>query len=667
MAAGTRHLAAIMFTDMVGYSALAQADERAALQVLDRHNRILRPIFARHRGHEIKTVGDAFLVEFDSTVDAVECAIEVQRALHDYNAASSDQWKIRIRVGIHVGDVVQSDGDILGDAVNIAARIQPLAEPGGISVTQQVADLIRNKIPAPLERLPPRELKNIRQPVTVYRVVRPWLGEESTTAVPDRVSAHHLAVLPLANISPDPSDAYFADGLTEELISVLSQVPSLTVIARSSVTPYKTQPKSVAEIGSDLGVGTVLEGSVRKAGNRLRITLQLVDVSTQRHIWASSYNREIDDVFAVQSDVAERTAEALRVRLGDGEAAAPVRRPTSVPEAYDWYLRGLAATESMDTADFDAAERAFRRATELDPKFAVAYASWANTLVFAAGDRRPMKDTIPRARELVARALELDPDSSDAHGALANILFQSDNDWAQAEAEFRRAIALNPSNVAAHQFLGSMLIALRRFREAREMIEQASRLDPGSPHRMSIAMAEIYGGRPDSALQILEEFVAEKPDSESRRIYRGFFLANAGRRDAATAEASRPLPDSADDTARFDHALLNALVGRPAEARAWLAHFEKEPSSQFFSRTERAMLHAQLGESERALQLLEEDFAAGERVLWLYYQGAWFDPLWTEPRYLALLQKYRLPSEPPLRLPGRVVSDEPHRADSRYH
>lgn len=666
MAAGTRHLAAIMFTDMVGYSALAQADEPTALKVLERHNRILRPLFSRHKGREVKTVGDAFLVEFDSTLDAVECALDVQRALHDYNASSSDEWKIRIRVGIHVGDVVQTDGDILGDAVNIAARIQPLAEPGGISVTQQVYDLVRNKIPTPLERLPPRELKNIRHPVTVYRVVRPWLGEEAAPEGEGPASARHLAVLRLANISPDPSDAYFADGLTEELISVLSQVPSLTVIARSSVAPYKAQPKPVAEIGHDLGVGTVLEGSVRKAGNRLRITLQLVDVSTQRHIWAGSYNREIDDVFAVQSEVAERTAEALRVRLGDSRPGSPSRRGTAVPEAYEWYLRGLAASSETESADYDAAARAFRKATEFDPNYADAYATWANVLVTVSGDRRPMKDTIPEARELAARALQLDPNSSEAHGALGNILFQSDNDWPRAEAEFRRAIDLNPSNVTAHRFLGSLLIALRRFQEAKEVLRQALRLDPGSPHGMAIAMADIYGGDPDAAIRALQQNVAEKPESISRHIYLGFFLANAGRLDEARAEADRPLDATSDETDRFDHALLNALVGRPQEARTWLAELGRRAPSTYFSGTELAMLHSLLGATDTALTLLEQEHAAGERVLWLYYQGAWFDPLRREPRFLALLRRYGLPEDAPLRASAPAPTTAPA-SDSRYH
>lgn len=253
-----------MFTDMVGYTALAQADEATALQVLERHNRLLRSVFPRYRGTEIKTVGDAFLVEFESALEATQCAIEVQRVLHEYNLSPPDEWKVRIRIGVHVGDVVQTDGDVLGDAVNVASRIEALAEPGGICLTQQVVDQVQNKIEAPLTRLPAASLKNVRFPVNVYKVVLPWESPGPTASIVAAGGGRQLAVLPLTNISPDPKDEYFADGLTEELISSLSHVRGLSVIARTSVMSYKTSPKSVAQVGSELGVDTILEGSVRR-------------------------------------------------------------------------------------------------------------------------------------------------------------------------------------------------------------------------------------------------------------------------------------------------------------------------------------------------------------------------------------------------------------------
>ncbi len=645
MAASPRHLAAIVFTDMVGYSALAQADEGSALEVLARHNRLLRPVFAKHRGREVKTIGDAFLVEFDSALDAANCAIEIQRTLHDYNAAAADDWKIRIRIGIHVGDVVESNGDVLGDAVNIASRIESLAEPEGICVTQQVYDQIRNKVPIPLAKLPNRQLKNIHLPLSVYRFVQPWDPRRLEGPSVEDAAERHLAVLPLANISADPSDGYFADGLTEELISVLSQVPGLNVIARTSVLPYKSEPKSIAQIGSELNVDTVLEGSVRKAGNRIRITLQLIDVSNQQHIWANSYNREVDDVFAVQSDIAERTAAALRLELAKNTRRGAIRRPTESAEAYDAYLRGLVATSGVRVGEVREAERCFEEATKLDPNFAEAYAAWANLYVLASGDQVPMREVMPRARELAARAIELDPDSADAHAALGNIALQFDHDWTRAEFEFERAIELNPSNVTAYRFYGLFMMAQERFDEAKELFRREVRLDPAGAGSGLLAWAEFEGGHFDAALRELENEVTDHPDRVGTHTMLGILYFARGRTDLADREAAVPLGD-ASEVVRFDHALLEGLLGRPEEARAILAAVDRKGWGDYLGPGYLAMLHSAIGEKGRALDLLELDYREGDALLWLWYRGVYFDPIRSDPRFLALLRQYGTPIRP---------------------
>ncbi len=631
-----------MFTDMVGYSALAQADEATALKVLDRHNRLLRPLFAQHGGREVKTVGDAFLVEFPSALEAVQGAVAIQRALHEYNEGSAEAWRIRLRIGVHVGDVVRAGDDVLGDAVNLAARIETLAEPEGIALSQQVVDQVRNKLDLPLARLPSVPLKNITNAPAVYRVVRTWRGESGPAGTaPAPADGRHLAVLPLANISPDPADAYFADGLTEELISVLSHVPDLGVIARTSVMPYKSQAKSIAQVGAELGVDTVLEGSVRKAGPRIRITLQLIDVGTQRHLWAESYDRELDDVFAVQSDVARRTGEALRLQLARREGSAASPRPTPNPAAYDLYLRGLVAGNDLTPSHLAEAAACFQQATELDPTFAEAYATWADFYVAAAGDSVAMREVMPRARQLAARAVALDPASSEAHAALGNIAFQSDHNWERAEEEFRRAIALNPSNVSAHRFYALMLIALERFDEAREMTLRAARLDPRGSHRMTLGLVELGAGHYDRAIALAQEEVDADPTSLSRHIARGFFCARAGRLEVARAEAATPAA-GANDEERYDLALLRAVVGQPEAGRAMLAEIAGGGLRTYISGTHRAMLHGAVGEGARALDLLEEEFREGDAVLWLYYRGPWFDSIRGEPRFLALLRSYGL-------------------------
>lgn len=652
-----RRLAAIMFTDIVGFAAMTQADEAATLRALERHNALLRPIFARFGGREVKTVGDAFLVEFASALDAARCALEIQDVLHDPGAAGLGSPPIRVRIGIHVGDVVPAEGDVLGDAVNIASRVAPLAEPGGICFTQQVFDQVQNKISTPTAKLPPVLLKNIRLPTTVYRFVPGWemRGEEVASRGP--TSGRGLAVLPLANISPDPKDEYFADGLTEELISVLSQVRGLSVIARTSVVPYKSAPRSVAQVGSELGVDSVLEGSVRKAGTRMRITLQLVDVATQRHVWAGSYDREVGDVFAVQTDVAERTAEALRLELARAAGPADERRTTTDPVAYDLYLRGLVAASESSGSGSREAFRCFERAVERDPGFADAYAAWANHLVVLAGDHLPMQEVMPRARELAARALELDPDSSEAHASLANIAMQFDNDWPRAEAEFERAIAINPSNVTAYRFYGALLVATERFDEAKEIFRRAIRLDPGGPDQRSLSWAELESGRFDAAIAQAEEARDRHPNALRTHIALGLFYLCAGRRDDAEREAESTLPP-ADDVERFDHALLRALVGKPEPARTIIAEVERGEAKSYTSPTHLAMLYSALGNTNRALDLLEQDAHGGDRVLWLFYRGIFFDPLRDDPRFVRLLRESRLPVHP-IRRPGPPARRSP--------
>ena len=648
MAASQRRLAAIMFTDMVGYTALAQADEAVALEVLQRHNRLLRPIFTKFRGREVKTVGDAFLIEFESALDAAQCAIEIQRVLHEYNLASTDQWRVRIRIGIHVGDVVQSGGDVLGDAVNVASRIQSLADPEGICITQQVFDQVQNKLLASLVKLPPRELKNVSMAVAVYKVVQPWEAPGSGARVAVAAGGHNLAVLPLSNISPDPRDEYFADGLTEELITALSQLRDLRVIARTSVVPYKTAPKSITQVGSELGVDTVLEGSVRKAGNRVRITLQLVDVATQGHMWANTYNREVDDVFAVQSDIAERTAESLRLRLGKPEPRGPEGRAPPAAGAYDEYLKGLVAGMEERGAGITEAARHFERATQLDPEFAEAYAAWANLYVVAAGDYLSMREVMPRARELAARALALNPESSEAHATLGNIAFQFDHEWELAETEFRKAISLNPSNVTAHRYLGSLLAAQGRFDEAKAQVRIEIGLDPAGIGIVKLAAIELWAGNFDAAIQACLDQLGSDPQAVWLHTYLGFAYVTAGRKADALREADFPQTE-AGPTELFDHALLNALLGRPDEARAVAAEAERGEAKSYTSKTHLALLYSALGEREHALDLLEQDYREGERVLWTLYRGVWFDPIRDSPRFLALLREYGLPTEPPRR------------------
>lgn len=301
-----------MFTDIAGYTALSQKNEALALKLLKEHRKVIRPFITKHKGKEIKTIGDAFLVEFASALDAIRCAYEIQQSLHEKNESRVPEKQIAVRIGIHLGDVVHDEKDVYGDAVNVASRIEPLAEAGGISLSEQVYHQIRNKFEFPLVSLGRKNLKNVELPVEVYKIVLPWMNEEREEVNYDK---RRIAVLPFANISPDPNDEYLADGLTEELITRLAKMSGLKTIARTSVLPYKNKEMSIEDIARELKVGTIVEGSVRRAGDKLRLTVQLIDSQSSEHLWAETYDRDLKNVFEIQSDIAECVSDNILPKL----------------------------------------------------------------------------------------------------------------------------------------------------------------------------------------------------------------------------------------------------------------------------------------------------------------------------------------------------------------
>ena len=474
-------LAAIMFTDMVGYTSWTQKDESSTLQALERHRSLLRPHFSSHGGREIKTIGDAFLIEFQSALDAVLCAVAVQQMMHDRKVARGEQ--LSLRIGIHVGDVVESGNDILGDAVNIASRIEPLAEPGGVCVTGQVYEQVRNKSDLPFVSLGEKSLKNVVMPVAAYKVVMPWekSGATETIAYP----MNKIAILPFASFSSDPNDAFFADGVTDEIISAVAGISGLSVISRTSVIGYKGTTKKVREIGKELEVGSILEGTFKKAGNRIRVTTQLIDVAADRHLWAQNYDRNMDDVFEVQSDVAKQVADALRVRILSHEEERIEKKPTASTEAYTSYLKGIylygkRAGERPEEVVREAAQ-CFERAVKEDSRFALGYVGIAGCCNKFVEFGIEIEANIGRAMRMAAKALELDPGLAEAHSANGWALMR-DYDFGGAEEEFRKAIELKPSDASAHSGYSGILGLLRhRWDEDLKHKERAVELDPLSP------------------------------------------------------------------------------------------------------------------------------------------------------------------------------------------
>ncbi len=639
-----------MFTDVVGFTPLAQEDEAGALRLVKEQAELVHAALPRHHGREVKALGDGLLLEFPSALDAIECAVEIQRRLSERQEREGAP-PLTLRVGIHLGDVQGHGADILGDAVNIASRIESLAEPGGICLSAQVYDQIRTKVPHRLEALGPRTLKGVRAPLEVYRVVLPW--KQPGEGPGKGPSLPRLAVLPFANISPDPSDEYFAEGLTEELISVLSKLKGLRVIARTSVSPYKATPKPVRQIGTELGVQAVLEGSVRKAGNRLRIALQLIDAGNEEHRWAETYDRELTDVFAIQTDVAERTAEALRLELLRDDRTAIEQRPTTNPEAYELYLKGVAmfersANEGWTRRGAEEAARYFELALTKDPNYAPTYANFANLLIGVMEEAIPARELVPRARELVARALELDPGSSEAHSARGNFALQVERDWVRAESEFQKAVLLNPSSMPAHGWYGMLLRVLQRYPESDREYAAAIELDPLFRQLLLLRIRNLASaGNLTRALELLDEALRSDPEDERAHLARAVLLVYGGRTEEARRELDQAPGPFSDAASAAEHAEVLAWLGEPDEARALVRESEGPHPSRFVRPTIVAKVLCVLGEPTKALDLIERDLRTGVSALWIDYDSVAFNPVRSSPRFVSWLEELRLPTTPP--------------------
>ena len=640
MASG-RRLSAILLADMVGSTELAQRDERSALALIEEQERLARAVLDAHHGRWVKSTGDGVLAEFPSALDAVECAVDFLRRVRERNARAGTV-PLRVRVGLHVGDVEGRDGDIFGDAVNVAARVEAAAPVDGICVSEPFYTQVRNKGPYRFEPIGAPSLKGIAEPLPLYRVTTLDPVSPSPRTAP---ATPRLAVLPLANISPDPHDEYFADGLTEELIAVLSKLPAVRVIARTSVVPYKATAKSVAQIGAELGVTSILEGSVRKAGDRLRITLQLIDVASQEHVWSEKYDRDLADVFAIQTDVAERTASAIRVELSERAREFLRRTPTESLPAYELYLQAVQRNADLSPEAFREAVDLLEAALERDPRFALAHAQLAHRLVQGAGDFLSHREGFARARTHVERALELDPELPEAHAALGNLRMQEEHDWDGARAALERAVALNPSNATARVSYGTLLRVLGRHTEAEEQFRAAHEVDPGAwtPRWLLVDAALLRLDEADARARYRALFPTD-PNPEFAHLAFAEMYAELGRPDDARRELAAAGPPSTL-MLRMGHAVVLGALGDPSEARTLLAELTTGPSPPFVPNEYVPALCAIVGEKQRALELLEQSVRAGESGLWIRHLLPSFDGIRDDPRFVALLRSFHLPDE----------------------
>jgi TolB-like protein/tetratricopeptide (TPR) repeat protein len=628
-----------MFTDIAGYTPLAQKDEKAALQLLREQQSLVGPVIGAHRGRQVKSMGDGLLIEFPNALDAVECGVDLQRHVHERNALPGLP-QLRLRVGIHLGDVQEVGADIFGDAVNIASRIEPLADPGGVCLSEPVFVQVRNKVPYQLENLGSKTLKGVEEPVAVYRVALPWMVERPPTQTSP---LPRIAVLPFVNISPDPKDEYFADGLTEELITVLSQFQGLQVIARTSVTPYKSTSKPLTQIGAELGVATVLGGSVRKAGNQLRITAQLINVSSQGHLWANTYDRKLDDIFAVQTEVAERIADVLRVKIGKTEEELLGARPTTHPDSYLAYLQGRTLLNAgWSEENFRAAKKQFELAATIDPKNARAFSGLADATTYLGwgGYITSREEWLPASRAYAAHAVELDQNLAEGHCSLGMILWD-DWDFTGAERELKRALALNPSYAAAHHSYGGLLFDEGRVDEGSRELELSVVLDPQSRRSLQYYAIQLCVlSQPETARPIIERIRTLAPESADYHYSLGIYYDARSDLPSALREFERAIRLDPEAN-QVPVAWVRALMGEREAARQILES-EKRRTGRPPSRWSLAAVYALIGDFDEAYRILFKAAEEHDLPLQRIRNDPRFEPLRRDPRFAELLKKMNL-------------------------
>jgi adenylate cyclase len=666
-----RKLAAIMFTDMVGYSALAQRDDRLALELLEEHRRLLREIFPRFNGTEIKTIGDAFLVEFASALEAAQCAIEIQRTLAKRNHDVTSDRRIKLKIGIHIGDVIHRDGDVYGDGVNIASRIEQLAGAGGICVSTDVERQIRNALEARFEKFGSADLKNIKLPMELFRIVLPWETgpkTESSPAQPSKrpqvlipaavlvilallavwwwmqrssknqpvVAAHALpaaptnapdqksvAVLPFVNLSDDKGSEYFSDGVSEELLTVLQKIPGMHVAARTSAFSFKGKNATAQEIGQKLGVAHLVDGSVRKSGDAVRIAARLTRADTGQELWSENFTRDLKDVFAVQTELAQTIVAQLRGQLTgaatgsadkekiQAEVQAAEKGGTKNVDAHQLYLQGRFYENRHSEKSAREALAAYQHAVELDPVFALAWAGVAGTHVWLAafsteGGQKTFDANLSSARDATARALAIEPNLAEALLARASIETNFDYNWNAAAQTlgkalelapadpniviaagnlevargnmdrgielYRKAVDLDPVNPQARAFLAFNLAATKRFAEARAEYPRVVELNPAAPWaHAGLGLACLLEGK-------FEEAVAAT-EGEAGEWARLLIVACArwGEKkipeaDAALAKLTKDFPE----TAAYQIAEVHAYRGDKDKAFEWLERARRQ-------------------------------------------------------------------------------------------
>ena len=612
-----RRLSAIMAADVVGYSRLMGANEVGTLTSLKDHRaELIDPCIADHQGRIVKLTGDGMLVEFASVVSAVDCAVDVQREMRVRNAVIPEERRIEFRIGINLGDVIVEGDDIFGDGVNVAARIESVAKPGGVSVSSSVRENVGNKLDLVFEDTGEQELKNIGFPVRVFNVVlgsgaaKPRVGAEPVVAEAEKPS---IAVLPFNNMSDDHGQEFFSDGITEDIITDLSKVSGLFVVGRNTSFLYKGKPIQLQEVAAELGVKFILEGSVRKAGQRVRVTGQLIDGATGGHVWADRFDRDLTDIFAIQDEITQAIVDQLKIKLLPREKKAITKAPTVNVEAYTHYLKGRQLFHHSTRSFLILARQMFAKAVELDPLYALAYAGIANCDTRLSG----WYNVPIAAWEILAiteRALSIDPNLAEAHAA-SGVALANGGRRAEAAAAFERALELDPGSFDTN---------------------------------LSFARFCVTDGEPERAVALYTKALEIQPDDSQPPLLMQSVLRSMGRLEEAeryarlgvkrAEETLRLYPESARPAQGAACAL--AALGEKSAAIEMLKRALAIDPDDNNGRYNAACTYALLGEIELAFDMLEvwTQHAGSEQEGW-FKRDADLDPIRDHPRYRVLLAR----------------------------
>jgi TolB-like protein/class 3 adenylate cyclase len=672
---GTEHrLAAVLVADVVGYSRLMAENQDATVRTVTAYREEVELLVRQHQGRLVDFTGDEFLAEFPTPLESVRCAVEIQKVLEARNSELPSERRMQFRMGIHLGDVAVQGKRLFGDGVNIAARLQALADAGGVCISGHVHDLVHTKLGLGFDDLGSKSLDNIPDPVRVYRVEieaeaapleTPWgparravlgvavvllLGAVAVagwrilaggSAGPAEAPIRSIAVLPLENLSGDPEQEYFADGMTEALIGDLAKIGSLRVISRTSVIQYKRAPKPLRQIAKELDVDGIIEGTVMRAGDRVRITAQLIDARDDRHLWSDRYDRALGDILALHNDVARAVAEQVRLELNAEERASLTASRTVDPRAYDAYLRGLQLRGPVHlvVAWGPKSIEQFERAVGMDPEFAEGYAALANCHIWlgAVANRR---SEFPKAREAAQRALDLDDRLGVPYTALGYIQLASDWDFTGARRAYERAAQLSPSDATALNDYAWYLLVVGRTEEALEVMERLLRVAPLDLFYRQVRLRNFnYAGQYERALEEAERLRELGPDWVAHSVGDTYTLLGRHEEAHRAYLAADERCGAPCDWQREARKRGWSEGGREGSARAWI----EAATDQAVSPTVIAYVYSWIGDKDHAFASLERAYRERDPRLIELKVLPFSDSVRSDPRFDDLLRRIGFP------------------------